>query len=209
MTPPTARTPARRRFELDPNREPWEKQPHESRQAYANYVVYRDLGPRRSLAKAAPDTGKSLATITDQSKKYRWVERCDAYDVYMEERYREARESELMAAERREAQLGTTMTVLAARRIMGSQQHGIPALNPAEWDAATAAKMAEVGIRTRRLAQGQPTDILRGHHTITAYDLKKAVEGVYEILMGYVAEDLRPRAASEVELFFETGRVPE
>lgn len=179
--------------------------------AFANFVAYRDLGPRRSLAKAAKDTGKGKATLEQQSTKNKWVERTEAYDDMMDLRFRQEREGELLRAERQEAQLGRTMTTLAARRILGAPAQGgqaaVEAINPGDLDPMDAAKLAEAGIKIRRLAQGQPTDILRGTFGVSSQDLQQAVRGVYEILMRFVPEERQPRAASAVQLFFETGRM--
>lgn len=188
------------------DREPWEKQPGESRPAFANFVLYRDLGPRRSLSKAAADSPRTASNFADQSRRNGWVARAEAYDDYMDRRYREERENELLAAERQEAQLGRTMTALAARRIIGDPQHGVEQINPGTLTATEAAHLAEAGIRIRRLAMGQPTDVLRGQFTITSVDLKETVEAVYDILMRFVPDERQPRAAGQVQLFFTTGR---
>jgi hypothetical protein len=140
----------------DYDRPLWEKLPRESRQAFANFAHYRDLGPYRSVAKAAKDLNKSVGTLAAQSRTYRWVERTELYDDDLDARLRAEREGELMRAERQEAQLGRAMTTLAARKILGDPQNNVTAIDANTLDASEAAMLAEKGIRIRRLAMGQP-----------------------------------------------------
>jgi hypothetical protein len=190
----------------DNGRAIWEKLPGESRPAFAAFAHYRDLGPYRSVDKAAKDLGKSSRTLAQHSRKYRWVERTEAYDDELDARLRAEREGELLRAERQEAQVARAGITLAARRILGSAEHGVQALDPNELDGAEVASMLEKFVRVRRLSMGQPTDLLRGHFQISSRDMVEAVESVYNILMEYVPQERRPRAASHVQLYLETGR---
>jgi hypothetical protein len=79
----------------------WERQPHESQKAYLAYLVYRDLGPQRSLDAAAltrqggQQVGKRAATshVFRWSSAWRWVERAASWDAYLQ------RERDQVAAE--------------------------------------------------------------------------------------------------------------
>lgn len=87
-TKPKARAPAP--ADTKP-KEKWERLPNESGIAFAAFVIYRDLGPTRSLEKAH-DTdnenrvkqgvkkGNRLSTFSDWSVKYSWPDRSLAYD---------------------------------------------------------------------------------------------------------------------------------
>ena len=61
----------------------WEMQPTETPRAFAAFVVYRDLGPGRSLAKAADAMphGPGVRVMKSWSPAHRWVERARAFDA--------------------------------------------------------------------------------------------------------------------------------
>lgn len=61
----------------------WDRLPNESSRAYQAYVIYRDLGPDRSLAQVSQKHTKSIPTLKRWSSKYNWVERARAYDDYL------------------------------------------------------------------------------------------------------------------------------
>ncbi len=62
---------------------PWRRQPGESRQAFAAFEVYRDGAIRgvRSIRRTAEELGKSRQLLERWSVRWRWVERCDKYDL--------------------------------------------------------------------------------------------------------------------------------
>ncbi len=65
----------------------WERQPEETSKAYEAFICYRDLGPDRSLAKAAESyygSSTNLAQIGLWSRKFDWVARVRAYDDFLE-----------------------------------------------------------------------------------------------------------------------------
>jgi hypothetical protein len=65
----------------------WERQPDETGKAYEAFTCYRDLGPDRSLAKAAESyygSSTNLAQIGLWSRKFDWVARVRAYDDFLE-----------------------------------------------------------------------------------------------------------------------------
>jgi hypothetical protein len=65
----------------------WEQQPDESQEAYARFLIYRNLGVARSLNKAyqiVPGrTGKEKANGQwhEDCVKYNWVARASAWDI--------------------------------------------------------------------------------------------------------------------------------
>lgn len=64
----------------------WDIQHDESSRAYEAFAVYRDLGPERSLVKAAQKLGKNVTTITQWSTRHDWVARVRAFDEYVASR---------------------------------------------------------------------------------------------------------------------------
>ena len=54
---------SRKRVEADP----WERQKNEGIETYADFCVYRDLGPGRSIPKAAELQGKNVTALWQAS----------------------------------------------------------------------------------------------------------------------------------------------
>lgn len=69
---------------------PWEQLPEESGPAWAAFVVYRDLGPSRTLAKAAETLDKHPTTLSEFGRKYQWEPRVRAWDAYVDRARRAA-----------------------------------------------------------------------------------------------------------------------
>jgi len=69
-------------------RKPWLRRWDESDESYARFLHYRNLGPCRSLDaayQAATNSDKPLqatGTWGDDSRKYKWVKRAAAWDIY-------------------------------------------------------------------------------------------------------------------------------
>ena len=83
----------------------WERQPGESGPAFAAFVVYRDLGPYRSLDKAyktqKPDADKFSGQWSLWSAEHKWLERALAYDSYCDAERRKVLEQKLRDLEAR------------------------------------------------------------------------------------------------------------
>jgi hypothetical protein len=77
---------------------PWDRQPGETKKSYECFCIYRDLGEGRSLYDAwllyrnkngmktehLANTRKPDRQIELWSSKWKWVERCNEYDEYLE-----------------------------------------------------------------------------------------------------------------------------
>lgn len=73
--------------------EKWEKQDSETPKNYTLFCVYRDMGITRSMSKVAAKLEKPERYgkhLTNLSAEYKWVDRCNAYDAYLEEETRKA-----------------------------------------------------------------------------------------------------------------------
>jgi hypothetical protein len=64
--------------------EPWERQPDETDRAWEAWLVYRDMGPTRSVAEAARKLKVSSTTINRWSTGHQWRERVKPYDRYVD-----------------------------------------------------------------------------------------------------------------------------
>lgn len=76
----------------------WERMPHESSKAYQAFMLYRDLGPGRSLTAAhkAHKAGAHGASgqWTRWSSAHEWKRRAEDYDIWHERQLRIEREKE-------------------------------------------------------------------------------------------------------------------
>ena len=64
---------------------PWNRQKDESEQAYAAFLIYRDMGANRSTEKVRQECGKNKRLIERWSSRWKWVERCRAWDNQLQE----------------------------------------------------------------------------------------------------------------------------
>ena len=59
-------------------REPWERRPDESPEAFEGFFAYRDSGPHPALEKAAKRVGRSRDLMARWSRRHDWRERAYA-----------------------------------------------------------------------------------------------------------------------------------
>jgi hypothetical protein len=196
---------------------PWERQPGEPPRAYAYFADYRNDGPLRSIAKTARNRRRSVSTLNEMSQRHRWVERAEAYDEYLDRLRRDAAETEIQRAERQERAAARQLQAIATTRIFGRDSgvredgsivEAVDPIDPRTLDALDAVRILSEATRLRRVVDGQPTDILKASNAITAADLVRVVEGIYEIASRFIDDDRLPRFASEIQGFIDTGRLP-
>lgn len=60
--------------------EPWERQPGETEKAYEAFLLYKNLGPGRTISEVSRRLSKSRQLITRWSGRYNWRERGEAFD---------------------------------------------------------------------------------------------------------------------------------
>ena len=74
---------------------PWERQNGESAQAFAAFLVYLNLGAERSHRTVSKQCGKNISLIGRWSRAYGWVERCRAWDNYLQREAKKAAVAEI------------------------------------------------------------------------------------------------------------------
>lgn len=137
--------------------EPWERQKGESQKAFEAFACYRDLGPKRSIAKVAQKLGKSTALIARWSARWDWVARAEAWD---REQDRLRRESQLEAIKRMNEQ-----HALIASAFLQKLVERLRTVNPMELPAAAMPRWFETAVKVERLARGEPTENISQQHT--------------------------------------------
>lgn len=60
--------------------QPWERQKGDGNQAWAAFVIYRDMGPTRSLRAVCSDMGKDIGQMGRWSSRHNWKARVTAFD---------------------------------------------------------------------------------------------------------------------------------
>lgn len=154
---------------------PYDRLANEGARPYAGFVLYRDLGPERSLEKVATSLGKSRSLMSRWSADFAWVERVAAFDADQERAEQEAR-AKVRAAEaekweRRRLQAAAQKWVsakklkrkaaamldfpLAEDEVAERDDEGRPvrvARKPARWNMATAAAMLKIAAELQTAA---------------------------------------------------------
>lgn len=200
------------------DRFPWEPQPGETSKSFAAFAVYRDLGPRRSLAKAAQvlieqgvrkGTARGVASdLAEWSVKHGWVDRVVEYDLYTDRRLREENESELRQAARRQADLGVGLQIAVSKRLRGyaSEEEQVNRIDPNEMDWTDVAQLTRIGVNVERLARGQPTDVLQARQAFTASEVNDLVTGIFnQVVLPIMPPELHDRLWEAWDRFVNKG----
>ncbi len=143
---------------------PWERQPTESAIAFAAFVIFRDLGPRRSLDAASrlhhrkpgqepdqPQTGtkkRKSGQVRLWYKSWNWRARAEAYDAELDRRHRAARETALREMAERHAREAVALQEKALRRLQQMQPEELSPVQVLDY-FIQAAKL-------ERLSRGEP-----------------------------------------------------
>jgi hypothetical protein len=136
----------------------WERQNNESSKAYAAFCVYRDLGPERSLDKALSVANKKPTNRRHWSRwmeKYRWYERAQAYDDYIERKERKEKEKAILEKADEMADRHVKLAKAFQQRIAQALQQ----IDPAQLSPSDMAKWLDVATKLERLSIGEPTEI--------------------------------------------------
>lgn len=144
--------------DLNEVRDPWERQPGESRQAFEAFTLYRDMGLKRSIRAVAAALGKSATLLSRWSSRWQWPARAEAWDAVKDEEARIAQLEAVREMNKRHASLGFGLISVAGMRLRqlseAVQAGAAGAVGPQD-----VVRMAVEGARLERLAIGLPTEI--------------------------------------------------
>lgn len=149
------------------HREIWDRLPGEPGPAYDKFCRYRDMKytgadgrkldgiqrpyRRRNLRGLAEEMGiKRWMNLGDLSAKYKWVERCEAYDAEIERQIREQQEQAILKMNKDHADLAAQMVRKAAKRLLTIPEE--------ELSAADIVRLVDVGVKIERLSRGESTE---------------------------------------------------
>lgn len=135
-------------LDLDPDLDPWDRQPGETTTRYAQFRTYVDDGRKRTLRKVAETLTRNQGYVRQVSTAYQWVIRAEAYD-----RWRDQQDELIWVdARRRAAQDDATILDAAVRKIA----ERIRSLNPADLTPSDLVRLLDVTMRHRRGLFGDP-----------------------------------------------------
>jgi hypothetical protein len=207
-TPPRKKPPAKKRAPRTTTKPPppieaWDQREDETGPAYAAFVVYRDLGLTRSLARVRTDWGTagahlgvkatppSATSIELWSSKYSWLIRVSAYDRWLDRAWQlEVKERKRKAA-RRNADMASEAMDLVAARISQMTKHfdltseEYDKERPPPLDVLDLRRLVDSLGKLERLALGEATENVQ----VTGKDGKDLVPDLTSLSAG----DLRDR----------------
>jgi len=139
---------------LDTDLVPWGRQLGESRQAYAAFGLYRDMGPHeRSNAKVAQELRRSKTLMDRWSRRWFWVRRAEAWDAEQERVRIEAMRARQLQAVEEDFKLGGGLTAKAARNLIALPDAGL--------SAQEIVRLAHEGVWIKRVSLGMATEVQR------------------------------------------------
>jgi len=149
----------KRMIELTEGKAVWDRQEGESSRAYRAFCWYRDLGADRSIHKAYQEFIRTRKRLkTDQNirvsakwkewaTKYKWVERAEAYDDYIEREKRKQNEEAIFEMYRRQAETAVSLQRKLKERLEN--------LKPEELSPNDLIRWFEISTRIERESRGE------------------------------------------------------
>ena len=122
----------------------WDRQEDEPEKAYGYFVLYRDLGRTRTVAKVATEVNKSRDYLHKLATRWKWVQRAQAWDREEDRLYVEGLAEQRRDMAKRHARIaGALQAKLVAR---------LQSLDASKLSPADIARWLEVATRVERLA---------------------------------------------------------
>lgn len=149
---------------------PWDRMPDEPESAYAHFLIYRDCGADRTVAKAADRAHKSRDHFHRLAATWQWIPRANAWDV---EQFRLFAAASLDARREmigRHASIGRIIMSLVQSRLMSIP---VDELSPSE-----LVRLADLAAKLERGAWAEEAALAgRGASTRDGIDLSSLDEG--------------------------------
>jgi hypothetical protein len=133
----------------------WDRQPRETSKAYRAFCLYRDAHEVRTFEYVAGMLQCSGANIRRWAKKWNWVDRARAFDIYIDRIEREALAHERLAMKKRMARQGIDMQVVAAAGLAELQRLVNDKGATFRLTASDIARLADVGGKLERYARSE------------------------------------------------------
>lgn len=112
--------------------QPWERQKGESARAFEAFLVYLQMGPDRSIQAVSHKLAKSIPLIKRWSSENNWVERCRAWDNYLQQEAKKAAVAEVRRMNQRHAKMASAIQATAMQAL---QEMGTSMVDPKNFAA--------------------------------------------------------------------------
>lgn len=152
----------------------WEIQRGEPSVAFSSFVVFRDLGPTRTLAKTRAILKRKETIINQYSADYKWFARALVYDKHLDKIRQDLKIKEIEEMHKRHAHHAMTLenTIMVPVKIFIERVHSgdfgdlkdMP-MSKLTWVVQQAASMFSKIQASERLARGVAADISQIDHT--------------------------------------------
>lgn len=182
----------------------WGPLPDETARSYLAFARYRDLGPLRTLRRAAgvfySPTGTETAPSEAQLRQFKtwsgaghWVARAEAWDLHLDEVSRVRQVEDVKAMNDRQARIGRNLQVQGGITITGDGEERLPAT----LSVPQALKALELGAKLERTARGEPDTITRREEQVAEADAMDQLRARGKEIIDEVRQARDRRAAGE------------
>lgn len=169
---------------------PWDRRPDEPPDDYGHFLVYRDLGPQRSLMQVRAAAGLSLSSLKALSVRWGWPLRALAWDRVQSQQLHSRELVDLHQRRRdmlRRAQEWQRLALAECASWVEWDQQGTPSLSR-ELSPAEAVRLLQVGLQAERellgdLGTGLSPEEFDQRDGAMASRLEAAVQQVVSVLL--------------------------
>jgi hypothetical protein len=145
-----------------PDRKPWERADGETSRSFEGFVIYRDLGGRRSLSKVAQTLSISKQSVAETSLRFGWVARALAWDDEQDRIRRDAHNAAIVAMNNKHAEIALSLQGVALKKLQKINEAG----TMDELDAVTVLRYLTEAAKMERVARGEPETIQEHRHGV-------------------------------------------
>ena len=153
---------------MSEEKKPWDRQDGETNRAYNAFLTYRNMGPIRSLPRAAEifyrldkvsKTSAKLKQFWRWSSANSWVARCEAWDAEQNSAWQLEQRESIKQMNKRQATYGETMAKVGMSNVLVLS--GIEEKGKASFSLEESRRLLETGTRVERVARGEVTEAIQ------------------------------------------------
>lgn len=169
----------------------WDQQPGETVKAFEAFRTYRDMGPTRTIMKALKlNTGKenTRGRYDVWSMQNDWVNRCNAYDRFMDQQYTNGVAKQVKDMAERHAAMASVFLNKVVQRLQ--------TIDPNSLTPDQLLKWFDVCTKVERLSRGESTENVRQHHSgevVNKLDLSGISDDEFDAIHAIIIRATNPR----------------